>query len=72
MLAAVRHIHADVHSTYGNRSMQVELNVQGFAVERHKMPNLMQALQLKVKRPKQHRYLVEGKPSQIAPINLNC
>ena len=30
--AAVRHIHANVHATYGSRRMQVELNAQGFAV----------------------------------------
>ena len=29
--AAVRHIHANVHATYGSRRMQVELNAQGFA-----------------------------------------
>jgi len=69
--AAVRHIHADVHATYGSRRMQVELNAQGFAVGRYKIRNLMQALQLKAKRPKQHRYPVAGKPSQIAPNSLN-
>ena len=31
----------------------------------------MQALQLKAKRPKQHRYPIAGKPSQIAPKSLN-
>lgn len=64
---AVRHIHADVHATYGSRRMQAELNAQGFTVGRYKVHNLMQALQLKEKRPKQHRYPVAGKPSQIAP-----
>ena len=28
--AAVRHIHTDVHATYGSRRMRVELNAQGF------------------------------------------
>jgi len=69
--AAVRHIHADVHATYGSRRMQVELNAQGFAVGRYKVRSLMQALQLKAKRPKQHRYPVAGTPSQIAPNSLN-
>ena len=69
--AAVRHIHADVHATYGSRRMQVELNAQGFAVGRYKVRSLMQALQLKAKRPKQHRYPIAGKPSQIAPNSLN-
>ena len=69
--AAVRHIHADVHATYGSRRMQVELNAQGYAVGRYKVRSLMQALQLKAKRPKQHRYLVTGKPSQVAPNSLN-
>ena len=49
--AAVRHIHADVHATYGSRRMQVELNAQGFAVGRYKIRNLMQALQLKGNHP---------------------
>ena len=31
----------------------------------------MQALQLKAKRPKQHRYPVAGKPSTVAPNSLN-
>ena len=69
--AAVRHIHADVHATYGSRRMQAELHAQGFTVGRYKVCNLMQALQLKAKRPKQHRYPVAGKPSQIAPNSLN-
>ena len=69
--ATVRHIHADVHATYGSRRMCVELNAQGFAVGRYKVRSLMQALQLKAKRPKQHRYPTAGKPSQVAPNNLN-
>ena len=69
--AAVRHIHADVHATYGSRRMRVELNAQGFAVGRYKVRSLMQALQLKAKRPKQHRYPIAGKPSQVAPNSLN-
>ena len=69
--AAVRHIRTDVHATYGSRRMQVELNAQGFAVGRYKVHSLTQALQLKAKRPKQHRYPIAGKPSQIAPISLN-
>lgn len=69
--AAVRHTHTDVHSTYGSRRMQAELNAQGFIVGRYKVRSLMRALQLKAKRPKQHRYPVAGKPSQIAPNSLN-
>ncbi len=69
--AAVRHIHTDVHATYGSRRMRVELNAQGFAVGRYKVRSLMQALQLKAKRPKQHRYPMAGKPSQVAPNSLN-
>jgi putative transposase len=69
--AAVRHTHADVHATYGSRRMQAELNAQGYAVGRYKVRSLMRALQLKAKRPKQHRYPVAGKPSQIAPNSLN-
>jgi len=65
--AAVRHIHADVHATYGSRRMRAELNAQGFTVGRYKVRSLMQALQLKAKRPKQHRYSVAGKPSMVAP-----
>ena len=38
---------------------------------RYKVRSLMQALQLKAKRPKQYRYPVAGKPSQIAPNSLN-
>ena len=66
--AAARHIHADVHATYGSRRMCVELNAQGFAVGRYKVRSLMQSLQLKAKRPKQHRYPVADKPSSVAPI----
>jgi len=69
--AAVRHIHADVHATYGSRRMRVELNAQGFAVGRYKVRSLMQALQLKAKRPKQHRYPETGKPNAVAPNSLN-
>ena len=69
--AAVRHIHAEVHATYGSRRMQDELNTQGYAVGHYKVRNLMQALQLKAKRHKQHRYPVAGKPSQVAPNSLN-
>ena len=69
--AAVRHIHADVDATYGSRRMQAELNAQGFVVGRYKVRGLMQGLQLKAKRPKQHRYPIAGKPSQIAPNCLN-
>lgn len=71
MRAAARHIHADVHATYGSRRMRVELNAQGFAVGRYKVRSLMQALHLKAKRPKQHRYPVAGKPSTVAPNSLN-
>ena len=69
--AAVRHIHTDVQATYGSRRMWVELNAQGFAVGRYKVRSLMQALQLKAKRPKQHHYPVAGKPSSIAPNSFN-
>ena len=69
--AAVRNIHADVHATYGSRRMRVELNAQGFAVGRYKVRSLMQAVQLKAKRPKQYRYPVTGKPSTVAPNSLN-
>ncbi len=69
--AAVRHIHADVYATYGSRRMCVEINAQGFAVGRYKVRSLMQALQLKANRPKQHRYPVAGKPSAVAPNSLN-
>ena len=68
---AARHIHVDVHATYVSRRMCVELNAQGFAVGRYKLRNLMQSLQLKAKRPKQHRYPVDGKPSTVAPNSLN-
>ena len=68
---AMRQIHTDVHATYGSRRMKVELNAQGFAVGRYKVRSLMQALLLKAKRPKQHRYPVAGKPSVIAPNSLN-
>ena len=66
--AAARHIHANVHATYGSRR---ELNAKGFAVRCYKVRSFMQALQLKAKRPKQHPYPVAGKPSQIAPNSLN-
>ena len=69
--ATVRHIHADVHATYGSRRMRVELNAQGFTVGRYKVRSLMRALQLKAKRPKQHRYPPTGKPSAVAPNSLN-
>lgn len=69
--AAIRFIHADIHATYGSRRMRDELNAQGFAVGRYKVRSLMQAQQLKAKRPKQHRYPVAVKPSTIAPNSLN-
>ena len=68
---AVRQIHTAVHATYGSRRMCAELNAQGFAVGRYKVRSLMQALSLKAKRPKQHRYPVAGKPSQVASNSLN-
>ena len=66
--AATRHIHADVHATYGSRRMCVELNAQGFTVGRYKVRSLMQALQLKAKRPKQHRYSGSGKQVRLRQI----
>ena len=68
---AVRQIHTEVHATYGSRRMRAELNAQGFAVGRYKVRSLMQALSLKAKRPKQHRYPMAGKPSVVAPNSLN-
>ena len=59
--AAVRHIHDEMHATYGSRRMQAELNAQGFAIGRYKVRGLMQSLSLKAKRPKQHRYPMAGK-----------
>ena len=67
----MRHIHADVHATYGSRYICVELNAQGFAVGHYKVRSLMQSLQLKAKRPKQLRHPVAGKPSSVAPNSLN-
>ena len=69
--AAARHIHADVHATYDSKALCVELKAQGFTVGSYKVRSLMQALQLKAKRLKQHPYPVAGKPSQIAPNSLN-
>ena len=51
--------------------MWVELNAKGFSVGRYKVRSLMQSLQLKVKRPKQHLYPVAGKPSTVSPNSLN-
>ena len=68
---AMRQIHTSIHATYGSRRMCAELNAQGFAVGRYKVRSLMQALSLKAKRPKQHRYPVAGKPSQVASNSLN-
>ena len=69
--ATVRHIHVDVHATHDSGCMQVELNAQGFSVGRYKVHSLMQALQLKAKRPKQHHYPRTGKPDAVAPNSLN-
>ena len=69
--AAVRHIHANVHATYGSRRMCVELNAQGLAISHYKVRSLIQSLQLKAKRPKQHRYPVADKPSSVATNSLN-
>ena len=60
-----------VHATYGSRRMCAELSAQGFTAGRYKVRSLMQALSLKAKRPKQHRYPVAGKPSQVASNSLN-
>jgi putative transposase len=68
---AVRQIHTEMHANYGSRRMRVELNAQGFVVGLYKVRSLMQALFLKAKRPKQHRYPVAGKPSTVAPNALN-
>ena len=67
---AMRQIHTEMHATYGSRRMCAELNAQGFTVERYKVRSLMQALSLKAKRPKQHRYPIAGNPSVIAPNSL--
>ena len=69
--AVVRQIHGEMHASCGNRRMRAELNAQGFVVGRYKVRSLMQALSLKAKRPKQHRYPVAGKPSAVAPNALN-
>ena len=58
-------------ATYGSRRMCAELNAQGFTVGRYKVRSLMQALSLKAKRPRQHRYPIAGKASVIAPNSLN-
>ena len=68
---AIRHIHEEMHATHGSRRMCAELNAPGFAVGRYKVRSLMQALTLKAKRPKQHRYPVAGKPSVPVPNSLN-
>lgn len=68
---AAREIHREMDATYGSRRMCAELNAQGFTVGRYKVRSLMQALSLKAKRPKQHRYPVAGKPSVLAPNSLN-
>jgi len=47
-------------TTYGSQRMCVELIAQGFTVDHYKVRSLMQALQLKAKRPKQHCYPVAG------------
>ena len=41
MLIQSKHIHANVHATYGSRRMQAELNAQGFVVGRYKVRSLM-------------------------------
>ena len=64
--AAVRHMHDEMHVTYGGRRMQA-----GFAIGRYKVRGLMQSLSLKAKRPKPHRYPMAGKASMIAPSVLN-
>jgi len=69
--ATVRHIHDEMHATYGSRRMQAELNAQGIAIGRYKVRSLMKSLSLKAKRPKQHRYPMAGKASMIAPNVLN-
>ena len=69
--AAIRRIHTDVQATYGSRRMCAELNAQGFCVGRYKVRTLMQALQLKAKRPKPHHYPATGKSNAIAPNSLN-
>lgn len=58
-------------ATYGSRRMALELQEQGFSVGRYKVRQLMKALRLKAKRPKQHRYPQGGVPSVIAPNLLN-
>ena len=49
----------------------LNLTHKALAHGRYKVRSLMQALQLKAKRLKQHRYPIAGKPSQIAPNSLN-
>ncbi len=68
---AARQIHTEMDATYGSRRMRAELNAQGFTVGRYKVRSLMQALSLKAKRPKQHRYPIAGKPSVLVPNSLN-
>jgi putative transposase len=68
---AVRQIHTDMYATYGSRRMCAELNAQGLVVGRYKVRSLMQALSLKAKQPKRHRYPIAGKPSAVAPNALN-
>ena len=71
---AISHIYTHLNgdrSRYYRRIKQKPINAQGFAVGRYKVRSLMQALLLKAKRPKQHRYPVAGKPSVIAPNSLN-
>ena len=69
--AKVHEIHREMHATYGSRRMRAELIAQGYALGRYKTRRVMRDLSLKAKRPKQHRYLVTGQISSIAPNTLN-
>lgn len=66
--AAMKHVHADMDATYGKRRMLTELQAMGLSI--HKVRTSMRRLKLVAKRPKQHRYQMEGTVSVIAPNHL--
>lgn len=71
LLAAAKHIHAEMDATYGSRRMCIALRAQGFNVGRYRARQIMKTLILVAKCPGHHRYPRGGKPALVASDLLN-
>ncbi|CAE6744657.1 MULTISPECIES: IS3 family transposase [Paraburkholderia] len=71
LLMAAREIHRETRGSYGSRRMSQALRQRGHAVGRHRARSLMSEAQLKVSRPRTHRYSKANGEALVAPNLLD-